>query len=51
MECVVTIQEDVVGIIRIHLPIKAAISLWVDPCDQAPLILPKMYDPKSLILC
>jgi len=31
--------------------IKAAIFMCMDACDQVPLILPKMQDPKSLMLC
>jgi hypothetical protein len=48
---VVTVLEDVVGIFRIDLPNEAAISLYMDTFDQAPLILPMMQDPKSLTLC
>jgi len=47
---VVTVLVDVVGIFRTYLPIKAAISLFMDTCDQEPLLLPKMQDPKSLRL-
>jgi hypothetical protein len=39
-----------VGIFRIDLPIKAAISLFRDTLDQGPIILLMMQDPKSLTL-
>jgi hypothetical protein len=32
-------------------PIQAAMSFYMDACDQAPLILPKMQDQISLTLC
>jgi hypothetical protein len=44
MTYVVTVPEDVAGISRIHLAIKAAIFLVMEACDQAPLILPKILD-------
>jgi len=44
MTYVVTVQEDVAGISRTYLPIMAAITLFMDACDQAPLILPQMQD-------
>jgi len=44
MTYVVTVPEDVAGISRTHLTIKAAIFLFVEAFDQAPLILPKMQD-------
>jgi len=34
-----------------YLPTQAAISFFMDACDQAPLILPKMQDQISLTLC
>ena len=34
-----------------YLPIKAAISVFMDVCDQAPLIILKMQDQISLTLC
>ena len=46
MKLAVTVPEDMVGIFHTYLLIKAAISLFMDACDQAPLILPKMEDPK-----
>jgi hypothetical protein len=36
---------------RTYLRIKAAISFFVDACDQTPLILPKMQDQILLTLC
>ena len=36
---------------RTYLPIKAAISFFMDAFDQAPLILPKMQDQILLTLC
>jgi len=44
MTSVVTVPEDVAGISRTCLPIKAAIFLSMDACDHGPLILPKMQD-------
>ena len=44
MKWVFTVPEDVVRISCTYLPIKAAISMIVDACDQAPLRLPKMQD-------
>jgi len=41
----------VARISRTYLPIKAVISFWMDVCDHAPLILPKMLDQISLMLC
>jgi len=41
----------VARISRTYLPIKAAISFYMDACDQAPHILPKMQDQISLTLC
>ena len=38
------------GISHTYLPIKAAISFFMDAWDQAPLILPKMQDQQSLML-
>ena len=38
------------GISHTYLPIKAAISLLMDACDRAPLMLPKMEDQKWLML-
>jgi len=40
-----------VGISCTYLPIKAALSLFLDACDEVPLILPKMEDQKLLMLC
>jgi hypothetical protein len=51
MKSVVTVPEDVATISGTYLPIEAAISFHMDGCDQAPLILPKMQDQTSLILC
>ena len=51
MKYVVTVPEDVAGISRTYLPIKAAISFCMDAFDQAPLILPKMQDQILLTLC
>jgi len=42
MKYVVTVPEDVAEISCTYLPRKAAISLFMDAWDQAPLILPKM---------
>ena len=50
MKQVVTVLEDVAGISRTYLLIKPAISLFMDACDQAPLLLRKMQDQKSLTL-
>jgi len=50
MKYVVTVLEDVAGISSTYLPIKAAISLLMDACDQVPLMLPKMQDQKLLTL-
>ena len=50
MNWVVTIPEDVAGIFCTYLPIMVAISLFMDVCDQKPLFLQKMQDPKSLML-
>jgi len=41
----------VARISRTYLPIKPAISFFMDVCDQAPLILPKMQDQISLRRC
>ena len=49
-EKVVTVLENVVGISHTYLPIQIAISFFMDACDQAPLILPKMQDQKSFTL-
>ena len=46
MSC--SVLEDVAEIFRTYLPIKAATFLFIDTCEQAPLILTKMQDPKSL---
>jgi hypothetical protein len=51
MKCAVTVIEDVAGIFCTYLPIMAAIFLYMDACDEVPLILPKMEDPKSLTIC
>ena len=50
MKWVVTVPEVMAGIFRTYPPIKAAIFLFMDACDQAPLILLKMQDPESLTL-
>jgi len=50
MTYVVTDPEDVAGISRTHLAIKADIFLFMEACDQAPFILPKMQDQYSLTL-
>jgi len=50
MTYVVTVPEDVAGISHTYRPIKAAISLFMDAHDQAPLILPKLQDQYSLTL-
>jgi len=44
MTHVVAISEDVAGISRTHLGIKAAILLFMEAFDQAPLVLLKMQD-------
>ena len=46
----VTVPEDMAAISHTHLPIKAAISSFLDTSDQVPLILPKMQDQKSSTL-
>jgi len=51
MKSVDTVPEDVARISRTYLPIKAAISFFMDVFDQAPVILPKMQDQISLMLC
>jgi len=51
MKWVVTVQENVEGIFCTHLLIKAAILLYMDACDQTPVIVPEMHDPESLTLC
>jgi hypothetical protein len=51
MKSGVTVLEDVATISGTSLPIEAAISFHMDGCDQAPLILPKMQDQTSLMLC
>jgi len=51
MKYVVTVPEDVARISCTYLPIKAAISFFMDAFDQAPLILSKMQDQISLTLC
>jgi len=50
MKRVVTVPEDMVGLFRTYFPIKAAIMWFMDACDEAPLILPKIQDPKSWTL-
>jgi len=47
---VITVQEDVAEISRTYLPIKAAISLFIEDGDQVPLILQKKHEQKSLTL-
>jgi len=42
MKYVDTVLEDVAGISRAYLPMKAAISLFMDACDYVPLMLLKM---------
>jgi hypothetical protein len=44
------VPEDVTGILRPYLPTEAAIFLFMNAGDQAPLILPKMQESKSLTL-
>jgi len=51
MKYVVTVPEDVAGISRTYLPIRASIRLFIDACDPAPLIILTMEDQKSLMLC
>jgi hypothetical protein len=51
MKYVVTVPEDVARISSTYMPIKAVISFFMDVCDHAPLILPKMQDLISLTLC
>jgi len=51
MKYVVNVPEDVAGIPCTYLPIKAAIYLFMNAGDQAPLILLKMQDLKLLTLC
>ena len=41
---VVTVPEDVAGISRTYVPITAAISLFMDACDEMPLIFQQMQD-------
>jgi hypothetical protein len=47
----VTVTEDVAGIFRMDLPIKAAISLFMGTFNKAPFILPMIQDPTSFTLC
>jgi len=51
MENVVTVPEDMAAISGKYLPITAAISLFMDACDQAPLIVLKMQGQTLLMLC
>jgi len=48
MNCLVTALEDVAGLFHTDQPIKAAISLCLDACNQVRLILPRMPDPELL---
>jgi len=50
MKSVVTVQEDIAGILFSYLLITAANHLFMDMCDQAPLRLPKMQDHQLLTL-
>jgi hypothetical protein len=50
MKKVVTIREDVAGISHTYMPIRAAISLFIDASEQVPLILPNMHGQKLLTL-
>jgi len=50
MKYVETIPEAVTGISRAYLHIIAAMSLAMNACDQAPIILPKMQDQTLLVL-
>jgi hypothetical protein len=47
----VSVPEDVGAIFRTDLPIQAAMSLFMDTCVHAPLVLLMMQDPKLLTLC
>jgi hypothetical protein len=51
MKYIVTVPEDVARISRTYLPIQAAIFFFLDVCNQAPLILPKIQDQTALTLC
>ena len=44
------VPENVAGISHAYSPIQAAISLFMDGCDQVPHILPKMQNKKSSTL-
>jgi len=50
MTSVVTLWEAVAGMSPAYLPREAANSFLIEVCRQAPLILPKMQDLKSLML-
>jgi hypothetical protein len=50
MKSVVTVWAAVAGMYLAYLPMEAAKSLFMDACDLAPLIIPKMRDQKSLAL-
>jgi hypothetical protein len=50
MKYVITVPEDVVGTSHTYLLIKAAISMFIDACDEVPLIFPKMQEQKLLTL-
>jgi hypothetical protein len=51
MKYIVTVPEDGARISHTYLPLMAAIFLFMNVCDQAPLILPKMEDEILLVLC
>jgi hypothetical protein len=42
MKSVVTVWAAVTGMYLAYLPMEAAKSLFMDACDLAPLIIPKM---------
>jgi len=50
MKSFVTVPEDVVRIFCTYLPIKAAITIILNTCNQASLRWTKMQDRKSLTL-
>jgi hypothetical protein len=51
MKSVVTVWEAIMGINLAYLPIRAGKSLFIDAYNRPPLILLKMQEQKSLMLC
>jgi len=50
MQSAATVPEAVMEISQASLLPKAAMTLRMNACDQAPIIVPKMQDEKSLTL-